>query len=89
VSDALLESIERAIEEALERSLPGVVDRLVEVGGPRAYSVTQVAVRLNLSEPTVRRHIASGALQTVPHVSPTRVAATALDEFLSKRATER
>jgi AraC-like DNA-binding protein len=89
VSDALLEAIERAIEEALEHSLPGVVDRLAEVGGPRAYSVAQVAERLNLSEPSVRRLIAADYIQTVPHLNPTRVAATALDEFLSKKAAER
>lgn len=89
MSDALLDAIERAIEEALEHSLPGVVDRLVEVGGPRAYSVLDVAERLNLSEPSVRRLIAAGYIQTVPHLNPTRIAASELDEFLSKKATER
>jgi excisionase family DNA binding protein len=89
VSDSLTEAIERAIEGALEHSLPGVVDRLVDVGGPRAYSVLEVADRLNLSEPSVRRLIAAGYIQTVPHLNPARIAARELDEFLSKKAAER
>jgi excisionase family DNA binding protein len=87
MSDALLDSIERAIEDALRLTLPGVVDRLAEVGGPRAYSVAQVAERLSLSEPTVRRLIHDGLLPTVPHLSPARIAATALEEFLAQEAS--
>jgi excisionase family DNA binding protein len=83
MSDALLEAIEEAIGAALERCLPGVVDRLVETGGPRAYSVATVAKRLDVSEPTVRKHIHAGELQTVPHMKPARVSVTALEDFLA------
>jgi excisionase family DNA binding protein len=83
MTDTLTGAIERAIGDALALQLPGVVDRLAEVGGPRAYSVAQVAERLDLSESTVRKLIADGHLSTVPHLNPQRIAATALDEFLA------
>jgi excisionase family DNA binding protein len=91
MSDGLLEAIERAIAGALEHSLPSVVDRLAEIGGPRAYSVTQVAKRLNVSEPTVRKLIDSDLLQTVPFLSPTRISASVLEDYLAGRqlTTER
>jgi excisionase family DNA binding protein len=87
MSDGLLEAIERAIEGALERSLPRVVDRLAEIGGPRAYSVTQVAKRLHVSEPTVRKHIDSGDIQTVPFLKPARISSGALEAFLAGELT--
>jgi hypothetical protein len=83
VSDPLLDAIEQILRNALTDILPGVIDRLVEVGGPRAYSVTNVAERIAVSESTVRRHIKAGHLQTVPHLSPERVSAAALEEFLA------
>jgi hypothetical protein len=89
VSDTLERAIEAAVEEALTHALPGVVDRLVEVGGPRAYPVSEVAQRLALSEASVRRLISAGYLATVAHLNPARIAASELDAFLSKRATER
>jgi excisionase family DNA binding protein len=78
-----LDAIEAAVAVALANTLPGVVDQLAESAGPRAYSVTQVAERLEVSESTVRRLIADGHLAVVPHLSPVRVAAIALDEFLA------
>lgn len=78
----LEDAIEQAIAEALSRSLPGVVNQLAAIAGPRAYSVVEVAERLGLSETTVRRLIQDGHLDTVPHLSPTRVAASTLDAFL-------
>lgn len=85
MSDGLLDAIERAIADSLAARLPAVVDRLAEVGGPRAYSVAEVAARLDLSEASVRRLIAAGHLPTVPHLNPQRIAASALDHFLSRR----
>jgi excisionase family DNA binding protein len=78
------DALARAVADTLTQTLPIVVDRLAEVGGPRAYSVAQVADRLGLSEMTVRRLIADGHLPTVPHLNPQRVAASALAEFLSE-----
>jgi hypothetical protein len=82
MSDGPLDAIEQAVADALSTALPGVVDRLAALGGPRAYSVAAVAARLDVSEATVRRLIDAGRLVTVPHLNPTRVAAAALDEFL-------
>ncbi|HEY2301812.1 MAG TPA: helix-turn-helix domain-containing protein [Acidimicrobiales bacterium] len=78
-----LDAIERAVADAVTHALPGVVDRLAEIGGPRAYSVHQVAERLEVSDNTVYRLISEGHLSTVPHLNPARVAATELDEFLA------
>lgn len=78
-----LDAIEQAMAEALSNALPGVVDRLATIGGPRAYTVAQVASRLEVSEPTVRRLVRSGRLPRVPHLEPLRVAASTLDEFLA------
>jgi excisionase family DNA binding protein len=78
-----LDAIERAVADALINVLPGVVGDLAAIAGPRAYSLGQVAERLDLSESTVRRLIAAGHLPTVPHLNPPRVAAAALDEFLA------
>ncbi|HEY2303915.1 MAG TPA: helix-turn-helix domain-containing protein [Acidimicrobiales bacterium] len=78
-----LDAIERAVADALANTLPGVVDRLAETAGPRAYAVAQVAERLEVSDQTVYRLIKDGHLATVPHLSPTRIAAAALDEFLA------
>ena len=50
---------------------------------PHLDSVAQVADRLDISESSVRRLINDGLLPAVPHVNPTRIAATALDEFLA------
>lgn len=83
MSTAPLDQIERALVDALTNALPGVVDQLAAVGGPRAYSVHEVAERLCVSDNTVRRLIQDGHLPTVPHLSPTRIAATMLDEFLA------
>jgi hypothetical protein len=77
-----LDLIEQAVTDALVSALPLALDRLVELGGPRAYSVAGVADRLEVSEPTVRRLIRAGTLATVPHLSPPRVAASTLDDFL-------
>jgi excisionase family DNA binding protein len=78
-----LDAIERAVADALANTLPAVVDRLAETAGPRAYAVHQVAQRLEVSDQTVYRLIHDGHLPTVPHLSPARVAAAALDEFLA------
>ena len=80
-----LDAIERAVADALTNALPGVVDQLAAIAGPRAYSVTQVAERLEVSEQTVYRLIAAGHLRTVPYLSPQRISAGALDEFLSRK----
>jgi excisionase family DNA binding protein len=78
-----LDAIEQALAEALTKALPVAVDQLATIGGPRAYTVAQVAGRLDVSETTVRRLIHDGHLAAVPHLNPTRVAAQALDEFLA------
>jgi len=78
-----LDALEQALADALTRALPAAVDHIAETGGPRAYSIAQVAERLEISESSVRRLIADGHLPAVPHVNPTRVAATALDELLA------
>lgn len=83
MTDTITDALTRAITEALAASLPGVVNRLAEIGGPRAYSIPEVAERLDLSDTTVRKLIADGHLPTVPHLNPMRVAAAALDEFLA------
>jgi excisionase family DNA binding protein len=82
-----LDAIERALADALSTALPGVVDQLARVGGPRAYSVAQVAERLEVSEQTVYRLIQAGHLPTVPHLNPQRIAASALEQFLSRKDT--
>jgi excisionase family DNA binding protein len=83
---SVTDAIEQAVVDALTATLPGVVDRLAEAGGPRAYSVAHVAERLEVSEPTVRRLIHRGYIATVPHLSPVRVSASALEDFLDKQA---
>lgn len=83
MSDGPLDAIERAVADALSNTLPGVVDRLAIIGGPRAYSVHEVAVRLDVSDQTVYRLIQAGRLPVVPHLNPQRIAASALDTFLA------
>lgn len=78
-----LDAIEQALAEALTKALPVAVDQLAIIGGPRAYTVAQVAVRLDVSETTVRRLIYDGHLLAVPHLNPTRIAARTLDRFLA------
>jgi excisionase family DNA binding protein len=78
-------SFERMVADALADALPAVVDRLIATSGPRAYTVHQVAERLEVSEQTVYRLIRAGDLAAVPHLSPVRVAATELTEFLAGR----
>lgn len=79
-----LDLIEQAVTDALVSALPLALDRLAELGGPRAYRLGEVADRLELSEPTVRALIRDGHLATVPHLPPRspRVAASTLDAFL-------
>jgi hypothetical protein len=78
-----LDAIERAVADALASTLPGVIDQLAEIGGPRAYSVHEVAVRLDLSDQQVYRLIHAGHLLPVPHLSPQRIADSALKAFLA------
>jgi excisionase family DNA binding protein len=80
-----LDAIERALADALTATLPGVVERLASNGGPRAFSIHQVALRLEVSDKTVYRLIADGHLPTVPHLNPQRIAAGALEEFLTRK----
>jgi excisionase family DNA binding protein len=67
---AVVEVVERAVEEAIERD------------GPRAFSVVEVADRLGVSEQHVRNLIARGQLRRVPHLDPIRIAAAELVRFL-------
>ncbi|HWC39644.1 MAG TPA: helix-turn-helix domain-containing protein [Acidimicrobiales bacterium] len=83
MNDAIGDAFTQILAEALARVLPGVVDQLAVAGGPRAYSVAQVAERLSVSDSTVLRHIRAGHLRTVPHLSPQRISAHALEEFLA------
>lgn len=89
MTDRPLDAIERALADALVSALPAALDRLVELGGPRAYRLAEVADRLEVSEPTVRRMVADGRLETVPHLSPPRVAASTLEAFLRGRPARR
>jgi excisionase family DNA binding protein len=73
-----VDTIERAIVEAIK----GAACELASRSGPRAYSVDEVADRLGVSHSTVRRLIDDGQLRKVPNLSPTRVSATALAEYL-------
>ncbi|HEY2300797.1 MAG TPA: helix-turn-helix domain-containing protein [Acidimicrobiales bacterium] len=79
---ALADALEQALADALARSLPDLLDRL-EAANTRAYSVAEVAERLDVSESTVRRLIGAGHLPTVPHLTPQRIAGCALDDFLA------
>lgn len=81
------DAIEAALAEALEAALPAVVDKLAAVGGPRAYSVHEVAERLAVSDQTVYNLIRSGRLAKVPHLDPVRVAASTLADFISGKAS--
>jgi hypothetical protein len=83
VIESPADPIGRAIADTLRDVLPLVAAELADSGGPRAYSVTQVADRLGVSEPTVRRLIRSGRLATVPHLSPPRVSGATLADFLA------
>lgn len=77
-----LDHLEQAVAEAIRNVLPSVVDDLAALGGPRAYSAEEVAKRLDVSPAQVYRLVKAGRIVTVPHLSPMRIAATALDEFL-------
>jgi excisionase family DNA binding protein len=83
VSDTHLDALERIFADALTFALPAAVDRLAANAGPRAYSVAEVAERLDVSETTVRRLIDAGHLPTVPHLNPKRIAMAALDQFMA------
>jgi predicted site-specific integrase-resolvase len=48
---------------------------------PLALTIDKAAEALGVSPSTVRRLIASGRLPTVPNLSPTRVAVSALRRF--------
>jgi len=77
--------IEQAVTIALAATLPTVVDALAAMGGPRAYSVEQIAERLDVSRQTIYRLIRNGDLAAVPHLTPIRIAASTLDDFLRAR----
>lgn len=81
--DAILE---QALTGALSAQLPVVLERLADMGGPRAYSVAQVAERLGVSDSTIYTLIHDGRLRTVPHLSPYRISVKALAEFLAGEA---
>lgn len=78
-----LDALEAAVADALTAALPAALDRLAAAAGPRAYTVAQVADRLEVSEATIRRLIDAGRLLTVPYLNPKRIAVTALDDFLA------
>ena len=75
--------IGRAVADALLIALPGVVDQLAASAGPRAYSVADVADRLDVSTSTVYRLIRDGRLPTVPNLTPPRISAAALVDYLA------
>jgi excisionase family DNA binding protein len=77
-----VDTLARALADALADAVADAYDRLPPAG-PRAYSVAEVAERLDVSDSTVRRLIATGHLATVAHLHPVRVAAATLDEFLA------
>jgi excisionase family DNA binding protein len=79
------DALERAVADALANTLPTVVADLAAVAGPRAYSVREVAERLDVAENTVYKLIRAGRLRTVPHLNPARVSSAALLEFLEAR----
>jgi excisionase family DNA binding protein len=47
--------------------------------------VAQVAQRLHVSTQTVYRLVRAGTLATVPHLSPPRIAASTLEDFMRGR----
>ena len=75
---AAADALEAYLVDAIQRAVGEVVER----SGPRAYSVQEVAARLGISDEGVRRLIIRGHLPTVPHLSPRRISAAALDAFL-------
>jgi len=70
------------IERAVGNALAAAVERVAATSGPRAYSVEQVANLLGVSRRTVYRLISDGKLPAVPHLTPLRIAASTLDDFL-------
>ena len=85
MTETATDPIGAAFADVLARELPGVVVRLAASLGPVAYSVAEVARRLDVSEPTVYRLIRAGRLTVIPHLPKTRVAASALDDFMRGR----
>jgi hypothetical protein len=85
MSERPVDAIERAIADAICEVLPGLLDRLAELAGPRAYAVPEVAKRLDLAESTIYKLISDGVLPTVPHLPAKRIASRALDDFMAGR----
>lgn len=81
-------AIEQAVTEALTNTLPAVIDQLAVAGGPRAYTVDQVAHRLSVSRQSVYRLIRAGRIVPVPYLHPVRIAARTLEDFLAAVAIE-
>ena len=77
-------TLDAIIGAAVADAVSGALEDLAAVAGPRAYSVTEVAERLDVSPQTVYRLIADGHLAAVPHLRPTRIAGTALEAFLAR-----
>ena len=86
-TDPISRAVAVAVADALARELPGAIDRMATAGGPRAYSVADVAKRLDVSPQTVYLLIRSGHLPAIPHLPRTRIAAAALDAFMAGRRT--
>jgi excisionase family DNA binding protein len=83
----LQEALEQALTAALEKVLPRVIEQMATVVGPRAYSVATVAKQLDVSDQTIYRLIDSDVLPVVPHMTPKRIAAGALEAFLAGEHT--
>jgi hypothetical protein len=75
--DMLRENVDIIVEELAKRA-PAAAPVKV------ALSVSEVATRTGLSQPTIRRRVITGAIPTVPGLNPTRIPADFVDRMMNK-----
>jgi len=85
MTEATADPLGAAVADAIERTLPTVVDRIADHVGPRAFTVAEAARALKISERSVYRLVADGRIAIIPHLSIKRIAASALDDFMRGR----
>jgi hypothetical protein len=75
--DMLRENVDIILEELAKRAPAAKSDKV-------ALSVSEVATRTGLSQPTIRRRVITGAIPTVPGLNPTRIPADFVDRMINK-----